>query len=114
MHSVDRIEHNDNIDTRIISQTEAADLVIADLTYARPSVYFEAGYAQRAIPVIFTARSDHFTERDNDPNGNRHVHFDQDAQHHRLVIAERRDISWTTDKACYEGDRPAGAEQGRQ
>jgi nucleoside 2-deoxyribosyltransferase len=73
---VDRIEHNDNIDTRIISEIEAADLVIADLTYARPSVYFEAGYAQRAIPVIFTARSDHFRERDNDPNGNRHVHFD--------------------------------------
>lgn len=51
-------------------------MVIADLTYARPSVYFEAGYAQRAIPVIFTARSDHFREHDNDPNGNRHVHFD--------------------------------------
>ena len=31
---VDRIEHNDNIDTRIISEIEAADLVIADLTYA--------------------------------------------------------------------------------
>ena len=73
---VDRIEHNDNIDTRIISEIETADLVIADLTYARPSVYFEAGYAQRAIPVIFMARSDHFRERDNDPNGNRHVHFD--------------------------------------
>ena len=50
---VDRIEHNDNIDTKIISEIEAADLVIADLTYARPSVYFEAGYAQRSIPVIF-------------------------------------------------------------
>jgi nucleoside 2-deoxyribosyltransferase len=73
---VDRIEHNDKIDTRIISEIEAADLVIADLTYARPSVYFEAGYAQRATPVIFTARSDHFRERDDDPNGNRHVHFD--------------------------------------
>jgi hypothetical protein len=29
---VDRIEHNDNIDTRIIWEIEAADLVIADLT----------------------------------------------------------------------------------
>jgi hypothetical protein len=36
---VDRIEHNDNIDTRTISEIEAADLVTADLTYARPSVY---------------------------------------------------------------------------
>ena len=49
---VDRIEHNDNIDTKIISEIEAARMVIADLTYARPSVYFEAGYAPRAIPVI--------------------------------------------------------------
>jgi nucleoside 2-deoxyribosyltransferase len=58
---VDRIEHNDKIDTKIISEIEAADLVTADLTYARPSVYFEAGYAQRAIPVIFTARPDRST-----------------------------------------------------
>src|SRR5579859_2735151 len=84
---VDRIEHNDNIDTRIISEIEAADLVIADLTYARSSVYFEAGYAQRAIPVIFTARSDHFRERDNDPNGNRHVHFD---------LKKRNIIAWSS------------------
>jgi nucleoside 2-deoxyribosyltransferase len=87
---VDRIEHNDNIDTRIISEIEAADLVIADLTYARPSVYFEAGYAQRAIPVIFTARSDHFRERDDDPNGNRHVHFD---------LKMRNIIAWSGDRA---------------
>ena len=44
---VDRIEHNDNIDQKIISELTEAALVIADLTYARPSVYFEAGYAQR-------------------------------------------------------------------
>ena len=73
---VDRIEHNENIDSKIISELEAADLVIADLTYARPSVYFEAGYAQRAIPVIYTARGDHFKEKDDDLHGNRHVHFD--------------------------------------
>jgi nucleoside 2-deoxyribosyltransferase len=73
---VDRIEHNENIDAKIISELEAADFVIADLTYARPSVYFEAGYAQRAIDVIYTARSDHFKEHDDDEHGNRHVHFD--------------------------------------
>src|SRR5665647_2602914 len=57
---VDRIEHNDDIDDRIIEEIQAADLLVADITYARPSVYFEAGYAQRAIPVIYTARADHF------------------------------------------------------
>ena len=73
---VDRIEHNDNIDTKIIKELEAADLVVADLTYARPSVYFEAGYAQRKIPVIYTARRDHLKEHPDDVYGNRHVHFD--------------------------------------
>ena len=76
LRRVDRIEHNENIDTKIISELEAADLVIADLTYARPSVYFEAGYAQRAIPVVYTVRSDHFRESDEDLYGNLHVHFD--------------------------------------
>ena len=54
---VDRIEHNDDIDDKIIEEIIRADLVIADLTYARPSVYYEAGYAERAdTPVIFTCR----------------------------------------------------------
>jgi hypothetical protein len=50
--------------------------VLADLTYARPSVYFEAGYAQRVVPVIYIARRDHFKEKLADPNGNLRVHFD--------------------------------------
>jgi nucleoside 2-deoxyribosyltransferase len=73
---VDRIEHNDDIDNRIIQEIEQADFVLADLTYARPSVYFEAGYAQRAIPVVYTCRRDHFRPRVDDPNGNVRVHFD--------------------------------------
>jgi hypothetical protein len=75
---VDRIEHNDDIDNRIIQEIEDADFVIADLTYARPSVYFEAGYAQRKIPVVYTVRRDHFRgkPREQDPHGNERVHFD--------------------------------------
>jgi nucleoside 2-deoxyribosyltransferase len=73
---VDRIEHNDDIDDRIISEIEKADFVLADLTYARPSVYFEAGYAQRGGPVIYTARGDHFQAKVGDPNGNLRIHFD--------------------------------------
>lgn len=73
---IDRIEHNDDIDKKIISEIERADFVIADLTYARPSVYFEAGYAQRKVPVVYTARNDHFRGKPEDPHGNLRVHFD--------------------------------------
>jgi hypothetical protein len=73
---VDRVEHNDDIDDRIIAEIKGSDLALADLTYARPSVYFEAGFAQRCIPVIYTVRRDHFRPRSDDPNGNFRVHFD--------------------------------------
>jgi nucleoside 2-deoxyribosyltransferase len=73
---VDRVEHNDDIDDRIMSELSACDFVIADLTYARPSVYFEAGYAQARVPVVFTCRRDHFVPKTDDPHGNTRVHFD--------------------------------------
>lgn len=77
LRRVDRIEHNDDIDDRIILEIQQADFVIADLTYARPSVYFEAGYAQgRPVPVLYTARKDHFQARSDDSHGNFRVHFD--------------------------------------
>ena len=71
-----RLEHNDDIDKRIIREIEACDFCIADLTYARPSVYFEAGYAQRKVPVIYTSREDHLRPRADDAFGNYRVHFD--------------------------------------
>jgi hypothetical protein len=67
-----RLEHNDDIDKRIIHEIEASDFVIADLTYVRPSVYFEAGYAQRKVPVIYTCRTDHLGQG----SGELRVHFD--------------------------------------
>ena len=74
---VNRIEHNDDIDDKIFDLLDSADLCIADLTYARPSVYYEAGYAHaKGRPVIYISRSDHFRARDDDPAGNRRVHFD--------------------------------------
>lgn len=73
---VDRITHNEDIDDRIISEVEKCDFVIADLTYARPSVYFEAGYAQRKVPVIYTSRKDHLKPKADDEFGNFRIHFD--------------------------------------
>lgn len=73
---IDRIEYNDDIDDRIIAELQECDFVIADLTYARPSVYFEAGYAQREVPVIYISRKDHFSPKADDEFGNYRVHFD--------------------------------------
>ena len=74
---VDRVEHNDDIDDAIIELINSSALCIVDLTYARPSVYYEAGYAHGlGIPVIYLARSDHFRPRIDDPHGNLKVHFD--------------------------------------
>lgn len=74
---VDRVEHNDNIDNKIMDLLEEADFAIADLTYARPSVYFEAGYALgKDKPVICISRDDHFQAKDNDPHGLLRIHFD--------------------------------------
>jgi nucleoside 2-deoxyribosyltransferase len=74
---VDRVEHNDDVDDKIFALMETADFCIADLTYARPSVYYEAGYMfGQGKPVIYIARRDHFCARDSDPHGNLRVHFD--------------------------------------
>lgn len=70
---INRQEKNDDLNIQIIDELRACDFAIADLTYARPSVYFEAGFAQRAVEVIYTVRADHL-ER-NKPDELR-VHFD--------------------------------------
>lgn len=74
---VDLIEHNEDIDDKIIELINECDFCIADLTYARPSVYFEAGYfVGLNKSVIFTARSDHFIPKEDDIFGNYKIHFD--------------------------------------
>jgi hypothetical protein len=73
---VDRIEHIDDIDDRIIAEIEKCDFALADLTYARPSVYFESGFAERKVSVIYTCRKDHLTPKPDDEFGNFRIHFD--------------------------------------
>ena len=74
---VDQIEHNDDIDNKIIELILKCDICISDLTYARPSVYYEAGYfTGLGKSVIFIARKDHFSPKAEDVYGNLKVHFD--------------------------------------
>ncbi len=70
---INRQESNKDINNQIIEHLDDCDFCIADLTYTRPSVYFEAGYAQRKVEVIYTARTDHLGK--NQPEDKR-VHFD--------------------------------------
>lgn len=74
---VDRVEHNEDIDDQIFDLIDKSQMCIADLTYARPSVYYEAGYAfGSGKPVIYLSRRDHLHPRQDDHHGNFRVHFD--------------------------------------
>jgi hypothetical protein len=71
---VDRREHRDDLNNYIIRMLNESDLTLADLTYSRPSVYYEAGFTERQIPVIYTVRRDHL--RRTNPDDRYWVHFD--------------------------------------
>jgi hypothetical protein len=56
---IDRVEHNDPIDSRILVEIRKSRFVVADFTGHRGGVYFETGYALAlGIPVIWTCRKD--------------------------------------------------------
>jgi nucleoside 2-deoxyribosyltransferase len=85
VYRVDRVDHNDDIDDRIFAMLDDSQLCIADLTYARPSVYYEAGYAFGGDkPVVYIARKDHLDKKAED---NRRVHFD---------LQMKNIIAWTS------------------
>lgn len=70
---IDRLEHNDKIDDRIVAEIRRSSLLIADFTGNRGGVYFEAGFALGlGIPVIWTVRADAFEA----------VHFDTRQYNH--------------------------------
>jgi hypothetical protein len=55
----DRVEHNDNVNDRIISEIRSCQFMVADFTLHRNGVYFEAGLASGlGRPVICTCRRD--------------------------------------------------------
>ena len=57
---IDRVEHIDKVDDKIIAEIRSSKFLIADLTGHRNGVYFEAGFAcGRGIPVIWCVREDY-------------------------------------------------------
>ena len=74
---VDKIDFIGKVDLKILGLIKKADFCIADLSYARPSVYYEAGFCEGLNKkVIYTARKDHFHPKESDVNGNLKIHFD--------------------------------------
>lgn len=72
---IDVVQHNEQIDDRIVAEIRRSGLVVADFTGGRGGVYFEAGFAMGlGIPVIWTCRADHI----------QHVHFDTRQYNHIL------------------------------
>lgn len=85
---VDRVMHNERIDQKILKELQACHLVVSDLTFARPSVYWEAGFAEgRDVQVVYTCKKDHLRPRANDKFGNFKVHFD---------LQTKNIITWTS------------------
>lgn len=72
------VEHDDKICDRILLEIRRSRLLVADFTFQRAGIYYEAGFAQGlGIPVIRTCRED---DKDN-------LHFDTRQYNH---------ILWTT------------------
>ncbi len=56
---IDREEHNEKIDDRIVAEIRKSSLLVADVTGQRNGVYFEAGFAMGlGIPVIWTCQEE--------------------------------------------------------
>lgn len=58
-YRVDRAQHNNKIDFEIMAQIRRSKVLIADATGTRPSVYYEAGFAEGlGIPVLWCCCKD--------------------------------------------------------
>lgn len=90
-YRVDAREPFQGITSAILSGVRDAACVIADLTYARPSVYFEAGFAHGlGIGLLLTCRNDHFRGADD----RLRVHFDLEQYKTSFWSATETGFSW--------------------
>jgi nucleoside 2-deoxyribosyltransferase len=95
-HRIDQSEPTTTISDAILCDLAGSRVLIADLTHARPSVYFEAGFALAlGIPLLLTCRRDHFRGAEDTMK----VHFD--LEQFRISYWERKKdgtFTWTDGK----------------
>lgn len=86
---VDLKEASETITNSILQGIIEAECVIADLTFARPSVYFEVGFAHGLrVPLILTCRQDHYRAAAE----NAKVHFDLEQYKISYWAADERGV----------------------
>ncbi|MDQ3044606.1 MAG: nucleoside 2-deoxyribosyltransferase [Chloroflexota bacterium] len=76
---VDSHNQGDLLKSEIVAFLERAEIIVADITNARPNCYLEVGYAMglgKKKNLILTVREDHRTSSPNFPKGGPRVHFD--------------------------------------
>lgn len=84
------VEMKETIDNAILDQITQSRFIICDLTYARPSVYFEAGYTTgKGIQIFYTCRGDHNSDDEKFHADINKVHFD---------VRNRKITWWEQDK----------------
>ena len=80
---VDKEQHNEKIDDKIISEIRRSSLMVADVTMHRQGVYFEAGFAMGlGIPVIWTCHTSDIKQ----------AHFDT-RQYNHIVWEKPEDLA---------------------
>jgi len=80
-YRVDRDEHNDKIDDRIVAEIRRSGLLVADFTGHRGGVYFEAGFAMGlGIPVIWTCRKSDIDDAHFDTRQYNHITWNDSAE----------------------------------
>lgn len=89
---IDMSEPESTITERMMREITQSAAMLADLTHARPSVYFEIGYAHGlGIPIVLTCRKDHHSGVED----SKRVHFD--LQQYKISywdVKEDEKISW--------------------
>lgn len=76
---VDKHNQGGLLKSEIIKFIQSADIIVADLTNARPNCYLEVGYAMgmdKFQNLILTAREDHNQDSPNYQRGGPKIHFD--------------------------------------